>query len=85
MTDDEKQRVIETGRALEIMLADPAIQRWFDVEKNALTTAMINAEIGDDDTRRECALGLRALHKLKSAIQNAVSRARHVEQTGDTE
>lgn len=85
MNEDEKQRIKATGRALEVMLNDEAIQRWFKSEKSSLTSDMVNAPIGDDDTRRNCALALKVLDKLESDMKHAVARAKRLEETGDDE
>lgn len=85
MTEDEKQRAIEIGRSLEIMLDDPSIKRWFEFEEEGLIAKMVNADATDDETRRGAALELQALKKLHVSLKNAVSRANHLKVTGDDE
>lgn len=62
---DQSQR----GLAAQRIKDDDLIQAWFDAEHARLVTAMLQAEIADDQKRRDCALQIKTLSNLRQHIE----------------
>lgn len=60
---------IDRGLAAERLLGDAVVQNWFAGRLQELTEQMIAAKLGDDETRRECAVEIQLVRKLKQHLE----------------
>ena len=71
-TFDQAQRGIGAQRLLD----DELVKAWFESEHKRLVSEMLGAEIADDQKRRDCALQIRMLSRLKSHLEAEAAMGR---------
>lgn len=74
---ERDQDAIDRGLAAERLLGDAVVQSWFDARIADLTEQMIAAKLGDDETRRECAVEIQLVRKLKQHLEMEMSFGRN--------
>lgn len=77
MTPEQKAEAIEAGQRLRFFVEDERIKRWFAQRRAGLVETMIGAD--DDETRRTCALEIRAADDLLAALKAQVTKAERLQ------
>lgn len=71
---------VQRGLAAERLVGDEVVIAWFESERARLTTKMLEADIGDDAARRDAAIELKAISRLRQHLEIEAQQGRMAHQ-----